>query len=477
MNVATLSTNPADWSLTEQVEAAASGAISAVELAEAALARIRARQPLLNAFIRLDEEGAIEAAKAADARRAAGEALGPLHAAPLAHKDMYYRAGVPCTCGSEIRRDFVPDVTATALQRLDAAGALHVGALNMSEFANGPTGHNEHWGACRNPWNVDHMTGGSSTGSGSAVGGRMVAGALGSDTGGSIRLPAGLCGVYGIKPTQGRVSRFGVMGLSFSLDNVGPLARTARDCARMLSVIAGPDPRDLTALPVPAEDYEADLEAGVKGLALSVPENFYFDGIDPEIAAMLDETLKDFESLGATVRRVRLPHHDGVIDGLGGAVSASEQCALHDHWMRSCPEKYAPLIRARMQPGYGFSAVEYLKALHLRPRIAAEVAEAAFGEAQAMLLPVIRFPVPTLDEFDVRDAPDMPERLGQVNHCTRPINYLGFPGLSVPRGFSRSGLPVGFQLVGPPLSERMLFRFAGAFERLRGLPERVPDLP
>lgn len=469
-------THPADLSLSETVEAVTSGALSAVEVAEATLARAEARQPALNCFIRIDPEGAIAAAKAADARRARGADLGPLHGAPLAHKDMYYRAGVPSTCGSKIRRDAVPTVTATVLERLDAAGAVHVGVVNMSEFANGPTGHNVHWGNCRNPWNTDHITGGSSTGSGSAVGGRCVTGSLGSDTGGSIRLPAGICGVYGIKPTQGRVSRHGVMGLSFSLDNVGPLARTARDCARLLTVIAGPDPMDTTALPVPVDDYEADLDAGVRGLRITVPTNYYFDGVDPEIAAALDGVLETFQSLGATVRRVTLPHHD-VISGLGGIVSGAESCALHAHWHETRPDDYAPLVRARMQPGFGYTAVEYLKALHLRAPIAQAVAEAAFGEAEVMLTPLLRFPVPTLEALDVRDSLGLNEALGRINHCTRPTNYLGFPGLSVPAGFSASGLPIGFQLVGRPFAERMLFRFAGAFERERGLPDRTPNLP
>jgi aspartyl-tRNA(Asn)/glutamyl-tRNA(Gln) amidotransferase subunit A len=469
-------THPADLSLAETVEAVTAGTLSAVEVAEATLARIAARQPVLNCFIRVDEEGIMAAAQAADARRTRGDPLGPLHGAPLAHKDMYYRAGVVSTCGSAIRRDFVPAVTATVLERLDAAGAVQVGAVNMSEFANGPTGHNVHWGACRNPWNPEHITGGSSTGSGSAVGGRCVTGSLGSDTGGSIRLPAGICGVYGIKPTQGRVSRHGVMGLSFSLDNVGPLARTARDCARLLGVIAGPDPMDTTALPVPVDDYEADLDAGVRGLRISIPANYYFDEIDQEIATALDRVVETFQCLGATVRRVTLPHHD-VIGGLGGIISGAESCALHAHWHRTRPEDYAPLVRARMQPGFGFTAVEYLHALHLRAPIAQVVAEAAFGEAEVMLTPLLRFPVPTLADTDVRDGPNLNEVLGRINYCTRPMNYLGFPALSVPAGFSASGLPIGFQLVGRPFAERLLFRFAGAFERERGLPARTPDLP
>jgi len=207
-----------------------------------------------------------------------------------------------------------------------------------------------------------------------------------------------------------------------------------------------------------------------------VPDTYYFDAIDPEIAAALDAVLALYETLGAQIVRVSLPHHD-IIGDLGSAIGSSEQCALHDHWQKTCPELYAPLIRARMQAGFGVSAVEYLKALHLRAPIARDVEKAAFGEADVMFLPVLRFAVPTLAATNVGDGAGLHEILGAINHCTRPINYLGFPALSVPCGFSATGLPVGFQLVGPAFSERLLFRFAGAFETANGLSDRRPDLP
>jgi aspartyl-tRNA(Asn)/glutamyl-tRNA(Gln) amidotransferase subunit A len=469
----TASHHPADWSLVETVDAIKQKRISALEVAEASLQRITERRPVINCFIRVDEERTIAQARLADAAIAAKRETGPLHGAILGHKDMYYRAGFPVTCGSAIRRAFVPDITATVLDKLDNAGGVDVGALNMSEFASGPTGHNEHWGHCRNPWNPAHITGGSSTGSGSAVGGRVVHASLGSDTGGSIRLPAGICGVYGIKATQGRVSRHGVMGLSFSLDNVGPLARTARDCARMLKAIAGADPMDTTALNVPVADYEADLHLGVKGLRIAVPTNYYWDDMDPEIGAALENVLAVYEKAGALVSRVTLPHHD-VIGGLAGAVSASEQCTLHEHWVKTCPERYAPLVRARMQAGFGFTAVEYLKALQMRAGIAQDVVQAGFAAADVLFMPLLRFPVPTLDETDVKDGPNIHTVLGRINHCTRPLNYLGLPGLTVPAGFSRNGLPVAFQLVGRPFQEKMLFRVAEAFERETHVPDTVP---
>ncbi len=379
------------------------------------------------------------------------------------------------TCGSSIRRNWVPDYTATVLERLDAAGAVTVGALNMSEFANGPTGHNYHFGPTHNPWNPDHITGGSSTGSGTAVAGRLVYGSLGSDTGGSIRLPAGICGVYGMKATQGRVSRHGAMGLSFSLDNIGPLARTAADCARMLKVVAGADPNDLTAATMPVDDYEALLGKPVKDLRIAVATNHYWDGMDAEIGGILETALGVFGKLGASVKRITMPYHDE-LRGLGNIVSSVEFCTLHDDWLRNQHDGYAPLVRARMKQGYAFTAVEYLKAVQVRPRIVAAVVDEVFGSADAVFLPVLRFPVPTLEATDVGDSQGMNEVLGSINHCTWPINYLGLPGLTVPAGFSKSGLPVGFQLVGRPFAEALLFRIAATYERETNWPDRKPPL-
>ncbi len=245
------------------------GRVRAEALTEACLDRIERLQPKLNCFIRVTAEAARERARAADMAVKAGRPLGLLHGVPLAHKDMFYRAGEVCSCGSKIRADFAPDHTATVLTRLDAAGAAELGRLNMAEFAMGPTGHNEHFGRCRNPWNPDYITGGSSSGSGAAVAAGLVFGALGSDTGGSVRLPAAACGVAGIKPTLGRVSRHGAMPLSHSLDCIGVLARSVGDCARLLSVIAGADPHDGMSSRRPAADYERGLDEAANPGALA----------------------------------------------------------------------------------------------------------------------------------------------------------------------------------------------------------------
>src|SRR5450432_689721 len=296
-----MSTEPALLSLTEVAQAIAQKRISSREATKSCLDRIAHWQPRLNAFLAIEPDEALKAADAADAALAKGGDRGALHGVPLAHKDMYYEAGRVVTCGSKIRRDFVASTTSTALQRLKDAGTVRLGTLQMAEFAYGPTGHNAHFGAVHNPWGLDHVTGGSSSGSGSAVAARLTFAALGSDTGGSIRMPAHFCGVTGLKTTVGRVSRAGAMPLSQSLDTVGPLAQTAEDCALLLGLMAGADPEDLTASNAPVPDYLAATKASIKGLKVGVPSSFYVDDLDPEVARILDETLAVLRREGAEI--------------------------------------------------------------------------------------------------------------------------------------------------------------------------------
>ncbi len=468
-------TDPTRWTLVEAADALASKKISARELTEACIAKAEVRQPVLNCFISLDAEGALAEADAADAALARREAVGPLQGVPLAHKDMYYRAGKVSTCGSKIRRDFVPDHTATVLERLAAAGALHMGGLNMSEFAVGPFGHNEHWGHCHNPWNPDHVTGGSSSGSGSSVGGRVVFGALGSDTGGSVRLPAACCGLVGMKGTQTRVSRYGVMGLSFSLDNVGPLTRTVRDNARMMGIIAGADPKDLTAAAVPVDDYEAAvIDAEIKGLRIAVPSNYYYDGATGDVRARMDESLKVFESLGAEIVTVEVPDHDKLAD-LAIALRGPEGAVLHQAWMRDRPQDYGAQVKARLEPGLMIAGTEYVTSQQIRPQITQRFVDAVFAEADVFHAPTINMPVPSIAETDVKASPNFPAIIAGMTHCTRPINYLGLPSLAVPAGFTDNGLPASFQLIGRPFAEATLYRVASAYEAETKFADRAPD--
>jgi aspartyl-tRNA(Asn)/glutamyl-tRNA(Gln) amidotransferase subunit A len=465
-----------DLTLTEAADAIARREATSVALLDSCLTRLDQVNPTLNATIWLDREGAHAAADAADRAVAAGQKLGSLHGVPLAHKDMYYQAGRPCTCGSAIRRDFVPDYTATVIERLSAAGAYAYGGLNMAEFAQNPTGHNRAFGDCHNPWNPRHITGGSSSGSGAAVAARATYASLGSDTGGSIRLPAAANGVTGIKPTQTRVSRYGAMPLSFSADNVGPLARTARDCARMLSVIAGHDPRDPTSATVNVPDYEAGLDGDVRGLRIGVPTNALLPNAAPPVQAAIEAALAVLEARGARIIRLDLPLMDA-ITAYQGVVSRVEGAAIHARWMRARPQDYAVHLSARLYPGYGIPGTYYVEALSRRGPILAEFARQVFSAVDMLASPTIPTLLPTIAETDIDHGPDEAiHRFLAVSVNTRPFNYLGLPVVSTPCGFDPNGLPIGLQLAGRPFAEARLLQAADAYQRDTDWHRRLPPV-
>jgi len=471
-------TDPAALSLCEAASAIREGRLRAQALVDACLDRIERLQPSLNCFIAIATASARAQARAADEAVKAGRRLGPLHGVPLAHKDMFYRAGLVCTCGSKIRQDFVPDHTATVLARLDAAGAIELGRLNMAEFAMGPTGHNAHFGRCRNPWNPDHISGGSSSGSGAAVAAGLAFGALGSDTGGSVRLPAAMCGVVGLKPTQGRVSRHGAMPLSHSLDCIGVLARTVRDAARLLTVIAGPDPLDAAASRQPVPDYERGLDAATEsgalsGITVGVPNRFYYDGLDEEVAALLASSRAVLEARGAKVVDVEIADH-GPLGEVANAVWLPEAAALHLPWLRERPGDYSDQVRARLLGGLGVPATLRLDALRIRARVLEQLLTQTFSACDVLHLPALKLPVPTAAQTDAGGSAAMPEVIGRIAAATRPLNYLGLPGLVVPIGLTRNGLPQAMQLVARPFHEPLLFRVGAAYEAGSGRPTGWP---
>jgi aspartyl-tRNA(Asn)/glutamyl-tRNA(Gln) amidotransferase subunit A len=469
-----MSTEPALMSLVAVAKAIAEKKLSSHEVTRSCLDRIARWQPKLNAFMAIEPEDALAAADAADAALAKGNRSGVLHGVPLAHKDMYYEAGKVVTCGSLIRRDFVPKVTATALQRLKDAGTVRLGSLQMVEFAFGPTGHNVHYGAVHNPWNFDHVTGGSSSGSGAAVGARLTFAALGSDTGGSIRMPAHFCGVTGLKTTVGRVSRAGAMPLSQSLDTVGPLARTAEDCALLLGLMAGADPEDATASPLPVPDYMAATKGSIKGLKIGIPSAFYVDDLDPEVARILDETIAVLKREGAEIVQVELPDQRQ-LSGACQIVLAAEAAAFHKRWMIERPQDYGPQVLMRLQNGLAIPAVTYLEAMRWRgPALAAYLA--AVSGTDAVLAPVMPVPAPTIAESDVGNSDGAEAVIQRMTRFTRPVNYLGLPSLAIPSGFTKNGLPVGMQLIGRSFDEAMLLRIGAAFQRGTDFHTRVPEL-
>ena len=461
--------------LSEIADAIAAGRATSVKATEACLARIEAWQPRTNAFLRLHREKALAQATAMDKELAAGKRRGPLHGVPMAHKDLYYRKDELSTGGSAIRRDWRAPVTATVLQRLDAAGVVELGFLNMAEFAAGPTGHNVHYGHCRNPWDGERVTGGSSSGSGASVAARMVYGSLGSDTGGSIRLPAAACGVVGMKATYGRVSRAGALARSWSLDHVGPLTRTVRDNARMLAVIAGHDPEDSTSSERSVPDYEASLGAGVSGLriGLALPN----DGpapLDSQIGAAVQIAADGLGKLGASITTVRLPDFTALYRAAEVIVKC-EAAAMHRPWMEA-NEPYANQVRTRMEAGFFVPATQYIDALRLRGHFLKEFLSTSMDEVDAVLLPAIPFPIPTVEETDVeaKGGPETLAMVGRFTGLTRPFNTLGIPALSVPCGFDANGLPIGMQLVGRPFAEVLLYRIGHAYQGVTDFHRRVP---
>lgn len=462
-------------SVTEAADAFAKGEATAEAMIRACLARIEAHDGKVNAVIRLDREAALETAAAQDKARAAGAKPGPLSGVPMMHKDMYYRAGKVSTCGSKIRKEFRPEATATVLERLDAAGAIDMGTLNMAEFAQNPTGHNAHFGDCHNPWNLPYCTGGSSSGSGAGVAARFFAAALGSDTGGSIRLPASICGVTGIKGTQTRVSRAGVMPLSFSMDNVGPLTRTARDAARLMTVIAGKDPRDPTSAPEPVPDYEAALTGDLRGLSVAVPREWFFDGADEIVVKGFEAAMEVLKARGASVSYVSCPSLRA-IGAYVALVSRVEAAAIHANWMREHPADYAVHLSGRLYGGYAIPGHLYVEALSRRGPLLRRFCREAFAGHQVVATPTLRTRVPTLAETDIDASPDKWAQHMAVSANTRPFNYLGIPTVSVPMGFDDRGLPMGLQLSARPFGEARALMAADAYQRGTDWHARLPPL-
>lgn len=458
-------TDLAELSMVEAAEAVRRGDATSVALLDAVWANLEAVDPRLNATIWLDRAGAEAAARAADRAVADKQPLGKLHGVPMAHKDMYYQAGKLSTCGSALRRDWRPDITATVIRKLSAAGAYVFGGLNMAEFAQNPTGHNKTFGDCHNPWNLPYITGGSSSGSGASVAARCNYAALGSDTGGSIRLPASACGITGIKPTQTRVSRHGVMPLSFSCDNVGPLCRTARDCARFLAVIAGHDERDPTSARLPVPDYEAALDGDLRGLRIGVPTNYFLDGADAPVVAAMEAALAVLAARGAVVQRLALPLMDAV-SAYVGVISRVEGPTIHAQWMRTQAQAYGAHISSRMYPGYAIPATYYIEALSRRGPILKAFAAAVFSQVDVLVTPTIRTCLPTLAETDIDHGPPGTEyKFLAVSANTRPFNYLGLPAVTVPCGFDPNGCPIGLQIAGRPFAEARILRAADAYQR------------
>jgi aspartyl-tRNA(Asn)/glutamyl-tRNA(Gln) amidotransferase subunit A len=422
---------PTGWSLAQAREALRTGRIGQHELVQASRARIARWQPRINAFVSQEEHGA---------------------GVPLAHKDMFYRAGRVSNCGSKIRRGWVAPQTSVALARLDAAGYMQIGTLNMAEFAYGPTGHNEHWGDCCNPWHPAYITGGSSSGSGAAVAARLVYGALGSDTGGSVRLPAAACGVTGLKTTLGRVPLEGAMPLSHSLDTIGPLARSAEDCGLLFAAIAG-----------------GNLVEEDRPLRIALSTRWIEANAEPEVARAVLAAAAVFKSR----TEVEPPDFD-TLSAHCLLVMQAEASARHARWMRERPAEYSPAVRARLEAGYAIPATAYLEALRMREAWLERFCSGTLAHADVYLTPAMPVRVPTREQTGARGGADMPSLLAALTRLTRWVNYLGVPALVLPCGFDARGLPIAVQLVARPFAEATLLAAGRALQRETDWHLRAP---
>jgi aspartyl-tRNA(Asn)/glutamyl-tRNA(Gln) amidotransferase subunit A len=450
--------------------------VSPVEVVRAQLDRIAALDGTLRAYITVCGDAALAAARSAEGTLMAGGGVGPLHGVPIALKDLYDTAGVRTTAGSKILADRVPDADATVVRRLREAGAIVLGKLHMVEFAYGPEGLNAHHGAPRNPWDaaVERMPGGSSSGSGVAVAAGLAPAALGSDTGGSIRIPASLCGITGLKPTYGRVSRAGVLPLAWSMDHVGPMTRTVADAAVLLRVLAGYDPADASTSVLPVPDYLAALSGEVKGLRVGVLRSYFLESATPEVRAAVERASAVLKDAGAVVDDVALP---GVahVAAAAYAVVGSEALAYHAGWLKARPADYDPEVRRRLQLGAFITGAHYVRGQQVRALVRAEV-DGALTRHDVLLAPATPLTAPRLDERQTTLGDGPSDVRGALIRLTRPFNFSGHPACAVPCGYSTQGLPIGMQIVGRPFDEATVLRVADAYQRLTDWHTRRPVL-
>lgn len=440
-------------SLVDAATALDGSEVTSLDLTSAAIARLEQAGRELNCVIRLDREHALARAACLDAecRSGTGPAR-PLSGVPLAHKDMFYRENRISTCGTKILGQTPATGTSPLLAKLDSAGQVDLGTLHMAEFAMSPMGTNAHFGPCRNPWNRSHVSGGSSSGSAAAIAAGAIFGALGSDTGGSVRLPAAVCGIVGLKPTQGRLAMDHAMPLSASLDCPGVLARTVRDCARLFDVLAGPE-----------SACEMGLDEKRDRVVLAVPDLQADAPMRDEIRHALVEAVRVLH--GSAVDIVDVPMPDfGDLAACANVLLGSEAATLHGAWLRTRADDYGHQVRRRIERGLIFPATRYLDALRLRrPMLKDFLAQFMPVGAQALMLPTIPEPAPTIAEADGPDEDENERRFASFSYWTRAINYLGCPALSMPMGFMK-GLPIGLQLVGRPFGESALLKLAHMYE-------------
>lgn len=459
---------PTSLTITEAAELLEKRQISPVELAQAHLTRIQQVDPHLNCFITLTPESALQSARQAEAAIQKGDYLGPLHGVPVALKDLYETAGVRTTAGSKFFSGYVPEHDCAAWEKLQSAGAVNLGKLNLHEIALGVTNANPHFGDCHNPWALERSPGGSSGGSGAALAAGLCMGSLGSDTGGSVRIPASLCGVVGLKPTYGRVSLRGVIPLSWNLDHVGPMARGVRDVALLLQAIAGYDPGDPCSANLPVPDFVRHLDGDVRNWRIALASDRFFTRTDDEVLAAVQAAAGVFEEQGAHLSRVGFPGGYEAAKA-NGLMTPSDAAAFHRERLAEHPEDFGEDVRQRLLTGAAFTSTEYILARRTQTLLRRQF-ESFFDEYDVLLTPTTPIAAPPLH------GPDAVEQARLLTRFTAPFNLTGLPALSLPCGFTAAGLPIGLQIIARPWAEAKVLNAALAYEQTTEWHRQKPKL-
>ena len=469
----TAPTELADMSVAQLAERIRSKQVSPVEVADAFIKRTDSLESKIGAFITRTSESAMEAAKAAEAEIASGNYRGPLHGIPVGVKDIYWTEGVRTTSGSLVRADFVPDRDSGAVARLREAGAYSVGKTVTCEFAFDPTGRNVHYGMPNNPWGLDRMPGGSSAGSGAGVAAGFAPIALGTDTGGSIRIPSALCGLTGIKPTFGLTSRFGVTPLSWSLDTVGPMARSAEDAAIALNVLAGYDAEDPSSVRMERVDYTEGLDRGVRGLRIGVPKEYVWDIMDPEVASAFHKAMAVMEELGATVEEISIPEMEWV-PPIAITLATVEGAALYGREVREQGDLFDQSIRRRIESGMFISAERYIQATQARVLFTRRINE-VLGRVDVLATPTVAAPAPMQDAETMEIGGKKTNVREVLLRATRIFNICRLPTVALPTGFSEDGLPLSMQIAAPAFQDAVALRAAHAYQGVTDWHQARPD--
>ncbi len=457
-----IGSDPQTWTLTVLSKALRQKEISPVEVTRAFLRRIEKHDRKINSFITLLPGQAMKAARRAENEIIKGKFRSPLHGIPFAAKDLFFTKGIRTTCGSKILSGFIPSFNAAVIERLYSAGAILLGKLNMHEFAYGTTSVNPHFGAVHNPWDQERITGGSSGGSAAALSSSFVPLTLGTDTGGSIRIPAALCGIVGLKPTYGRISKYGVYPLCWSLDHAGPMAKTTADLAMAMNILAGHDSRDSSTSEAPVPNYLRALAKNLKGIRLGVPDSYYFERLDGEVNAAVKEAIRVLRGLGAKVRPVSIP---GLQQASIAAFIAllAEGTASLGKWHLTRYRDLGEDVRSRLNLGAAVKAIQYLKAQRIR-RKTREIFLKTFSEVDALITPQLPITAPLIGQESVSFGKKAEAVPSALTRFTRIYNLIGIPCISLPCGFSPSGMPIGLQIAARPFGEEMVLKVAHAYE-------------